>query len=164
MSCRWLARFCSPVSTVAIVSAVAVAFAMGSASHRADLALPKSVTAAVAMSISDKLGGVPDPHALLVAITGVLADHVTPLMNAIGCATIVARFCGRVGRARQSAPQRARRRPLAGTLCRHRHGPKPSFRRLLARLFAGLLLPGEGAEAQAYASRSPPAAPCASGL
>ena len=56
------------------------------ASHEATIAIaPKSVTAGVAMSIAEGLGGNPSLTAVLVILTGILgAVIVTPLMNALG--------------------------------------------------------------------------------
>ncbi len=45
---------------------------------------PKSVTAPVAMGISDKIGGVPELTAVLVVLTGMMgATMATPLLNAL---------------------------------------------------------------------------------
>jgi putative effector of murein hydrolase len=53
---------------------------------------PKSVTAPVAMSLSESLGGIPALTAVLVVFTGVLgAVIVTPLMNAMGLRDYAAR-------------------------------------------------------------------------
>jgi len=69
---------------VAIVSSVGIA-AMFGASREALISLaPKSVTAGVAMAVSEKLGGLPPLTAVLVILTGVIgAVIVTPLMNAL---------------------------------------------------------------------------------
>ena len=79
-------------SLTATVSAVGVAALLGSpASTLASLA-PKSVTTAVAMSISERLGGAPSLTAALVILTGILgALVVTPLMNALGIRDYAAR-------------------------------------------------------------------------
>jgi putative effector of murein hydrolase len=71
-------------AVVAIVSAVSVAAMLG-ASREALISLaPKSVTAGVAMAVSEKLGGLPPLTAVLVILTGVTgAVIVTPLMNAL---------------------------------------------------------------------------------
>jgi predicted murein hydrolase (TIGR00659 family) len=69
-------------STTALVSAVLVAKLMG-VPHVA--LAPKSVTAGVAMGISQALGGDPTLTAVLVILTGILgAIIVTPLMNRLG--------------------------------------------------------------------------------
>ena len=68
----------------AVVSAVAIAAAFG-VPHDVLVSLaPKSVTAGIAMAISENLGGVPALTAVLVIATGIIgAVIVTPLMNAL---------------------------------------------------------------------------------
>jgi len=62
----------------AVVSAVAIAWALG-ASDQTLLALaPKSVTAPVAMGITEKLGGPPSLTAILVVSTGILGAVLGP--------------------------------------------------------------------------------------
>ena len=75
-----------------IVAAVGLALALGlSPATLASLA-PKSVTAAIAMGISERVGGTPALTAVLVIATGVLgAVMVTPLMNLIGIRDYAAR-------------------------------------------------------------------------
>jgi predicted murein hydrolase (TIGR00659 family) len=77
---------------VAIVSAVAIA-AMLHAPREALISLaPKSVTAGVAMAVSEKLGGLPPLTAVLTILTGVIgAVIVTPLMNALRITDYAAR-------------------------------------------------------------------------
>ena len=71
-------------TATSIVSAIAVAAALGVPRAVVISLAPKSVTAAVAMAISKDLGGVPALTAVLVVFTGVLgAVIVTPLMNAM---------------------------------------------------------------------------------
>ena len=71
-------------TATSIVSAIAVAAALGVPPALVISLAPKSVTAAVAMAISKDLGGVPALTAVLVVFTGVLgAVIVTPLMNAM---------------------------------------------------------------------------------
>ncbi len=72
-------------SVVAIVSAIGIASAF-SASRAVVVSLaPKSVTAPVAMAISESLGGLPALTAALVITTGIIgAMVVTPTMNALG--------------------------------------------------------------------------------
>ncbi|MFO1071503.1 MAG: LrgB family protein [Geminicoccaceae bacterium] len=69
-------------STTAILSAVAVAWALG-ASHDTIASLaPKSVTSPIAMAVSERLGGLPSLTAALVMVTGILgAMTATPLLN-----------------------------------------------------------------------------------
>ncbi|MDK9697626.1 MAG: LrgB family protein [Siculibacillus sp.] len=72
-------------SAVAIVSTVAIAAALGAPKPVLISLMPKSVTAAVAMAVSEGLGGIPALTAVLVLTTGVIgAVVVTPLMNALG--------------------------------------------------------------------------------
>jgi predicted murein hydrolase (TIGR00659 family) len=77
---------------VAIVSAVGVAAALG-APHVVLVSLaPKSITAGVAMAVSESLGGLPSLTAALVIATGIIgAIVVTPLMNALGIRDYAAR-------------------------------------------------------------------------
>ena len=79
-------------SVVAILSAVALASALG-APHAVLVSLaPKSVTAGVAMAISEQLGGEPSLTAVLVLLTGITgAVMVTPMMNWLGIRNYAAR-------------------------------------------------------------------------
>ena len=79
-------------AVVAIVSSVMIA-SWGHAPREALISLaPKSVTAGVAMAVSEKLGGLPALTAVLVILTGVIgAMVVTPLMNALGVRDYAAR-------------------------------------------------------------------------
>lgn len=71
-------------TATSIVSAITVAIALGVPRTVVISLAPKSVTAAVAMGISENLGGVPALTAVLVVFTGILgAVIVTPLMNAM---------------------------------------------------------------------------------
>lgn len=72
-------------SLAAIVSALAVGWALG-ASERTLLSLaPKSVTTPVAMGISESIGGLPSLTAVLVILTGIAgAVFGTYLLNALG--------------------------------------------------------------------------------
>jgi predicted murein hydrolase (TIGR00659 family) len=71
-------------AVVAILSAVGIAAAMG-VPHTILVSLaPKSVTAGIAMAVSERLGGIPSLTAALVIVTGIIgAIMVTPLMNAL---------------------------------------------------------------------------------
>jgi predicted murein hydrolase (TIGR00659 family) len=72
-------------SMTALVSAVVIARLLGASPAIVTSIAPKSVTAAVAMGISSRLGGDPALTAVLVILTGILgAIVVTPLMNALG--------------------------------------------------------------------------------
>lgn len=72
-------------SLTAVISAVGIACAFGAPYELLASLAPKSVTAAIAMGISEGLGGNPSLTAALVITTGVLgAIMVTPMMNAMG--------------------------------------------------------------------------------
>ena len=72
-------------SVTAVISALAIARALGvEGSVLASLA-PKSATAPVAFGISESLGGQPTLTAVLVLLTGIIGAIVaTPLLNALG--------------------------------------------------------------------------------
>ena len=72
-------------SVVACGSAILIASWLGAPRGTLISLAPKSVTAGVAMAISEQLGGDPALTAVLVISTGILgAIIVTPLMNALG--------------------------------------------------------------------------------
>lgn len=72
-------------SVTAAGSAVAVVWAFGAPDAVLVAIAPKSVTAGVAMSITEGQGGDPALTAVLVILTGMIgAVIVTPLMNALG--------------------------------------------------------------------------------
>jgi predicted murein hydrolase (TIGR00659 family) len=72
-------------SVTAVISAVGIAWAFGAPYDVLASLAPKSVTAAIAMGISEGLGGNPSLTAALVITTGVIgAIMVTPMMNAMG--------------------------------------------------------------------------------
>ena len=71
-------------SLTAVGSAVAIAWSLGASGETLISIAPKSVTAPIAMGISEALGGLPTLTAVLVVLTGVIgAMTVTPLMNAL---------------------------------------------------------------------------------
>lgn len=79
-------------SVVAAGSAVMVAAMFGAPREVLASLLPKSVTAAVAMAVSEGLGGIPALTAVLVITTGILgAILVTPTMNVLGIRDFAAR-------------------------------------------------------------------------
>lgn len=79
-------------SVVAIASAVVVAAAFGVPRGVLVSLAPKSVTAGIAMAVSESLGGEPALTAVLVIATGLIgAVVVTPLMNALGVRDYAAR-------------------------------------------------------------------------
>ncbi len=72
-------------SLTAVLSAVGVAWAFGAPFEVLASIAPKSVTAAIAMGVSQEIGGNPSLTATLVISTGILgAVMVTPVMNALG--------------------------------------------------------------------------------
>ena len=72
-------------STTAILSALGVAYALGVRGEVLVSLAPKSVTAPVALGISESIGGSPTLTAVLVIITGVMgAVMATPLLNLLG--------------------------------------------------------------------------------
>jgi predicted murein hydrolase (TIGR00659 family) len=79
-------------SFTAIVSAVGIAALFG-APHSVLISLaPKSVTAPVAMGISQGIGGIPALTAVLVIFTGLFGAVIaTPLLNALGLRDYAAR-------------------------------------------------------------------------
>ncbi len=79
-------------SVAAIVSAVGIGAALGLPRDVLVSLAPKSVTAGVAMAVSESLGGQAALTAVLVITTGVIgAVVVTPLMNAVGLTNYAAR-------------------------------------------------------------------------
>lgn len=79
-------------SIVAVVSAVGIALALHVPRPVVVALAPKSVTAGIAMSLSEQLGGEPALTAVLVITTGIIgAVTVTPLMNALGIRNYAAR-------------------------------------------------------------------------
>lgn len=72
-------------SVTAMVSALAIARALGVEGQVLVSIAPKSATAPVAIGIAEQIGGSPTLSAALVLMTGIFgAITVTPLMNAIG--------------------------------------------------------------------------------
>jgi predicted murein hydrolase (TIGR00659 family) len=130
-------------ASVAIVSAVGVAALFGVPKDVLISLAPKSVTAPVAMSISDHLGGIPALTAVLVAITGVLGSViVTPLMNAMGLRDYAARgfsvgvAAHGIGAARAFVVD-----PVAGTFAGIAMGLNAIMSSLLVPVFVRLMFP-----------------------
>lgn len=67
-------------SLAAILSAVGVAWVTGGAPEILASIAPKSVTAPVAMAISEQLGGLPSLTAVLVIVTGILGAMFGPMV------------------------------------------------------------------------------------
>lgn len=79
-------------AVTAVVSVVAVAAMLGVPREILISLAPKSVTAGIAMAISENMGGRPALTAVLVIATGVMgAVIVTPLMNALKITDYAAR-------------------------------------------------------------------------
>ena len=71
-------------SLTAIVSACGIAWALGAPSEVVASLAAKSVTAPIAMALTETIGGIPALAAVLVVLTGVFGSVVvTPLMNAM---------------------------------------------------------------------------------
>jgi predicted murein hydrolase (TIGR00659 family) len=72
-------------SATGAASAVAISWAMGASRDTLISIAPKSVTAPVAMGISEQLGGLPSLTAVLVIVTGILGAMIgPPLLTLIG--------------------------------------------------------------------------------
>lgn len=67
-------------AVTAAVSAIAVAWILGAQKVSIVSLAPKSVTAPVAMSISDQLGGLPSLTAVMVILTGITGAMLGPVM------------------------------------------------------------------------------------
>lgn len=79
-------------SLTAIGSAVAVGWAFGAPGPILASLAAKSVTAPIAMALTQTIGGIPALAAVLVVLTGILGSVVvTPLMNALGIRDFAAR-------------------------------------------------------------------------
>ena len=102
-------------SLTAIGSAVAIAWALGAPREILASLAAKSVTAPIAMALTESVGGIPALAAVLVVLTGILGSIVvTPLMNGMGIRDFAARGFA-VGVASHgigtAAPSRSARRP-----------------------------------------------------
>lgn len=72
-------------SVTAILSALGIAYAMGVRGEVLLSLAPKSVTAPVALGVSEAIGGSPTLTAVLVILTGIMgAVMATPLLNLLG--------------------------------------------------------------------------------
>jgi predicted murein hydrolase (TIGR00659 family) len=79
-------------SLTAIATAVAIAWAFGAPREVLGSLAAKSVTAPIAMALTETIGGIPALAAVLVVLTGILGSViVTPLMNALGVRDFAAR-------------------------------------------------------------------------
>jgi len=126
-----------------LVSTILIAEAFGMSRAVLVSLAPKSVTAAVAMGISEGLGGEPALTAVLVICTGILgAVIVTPLMNAMRLRDYAARGFAvglashGIGTARAFVVD-----PVAGTFAGIAMGLNAIVSSLLVPAFVRLLLP-----------------------
>ncbi|MFO1141743.1 MAG: LrgB family protein [Amaricoccus sp.] len=79
-------------SITAIGSAVGIAWAFGAPQPVLASLAAKSVTAPIAMALTETIGGIPALAAVLVVLTGIFGSViVTPLMNALGIRDFAAR-------------------------------------------------------------------------
>jgi predicted murein hydrolase (TIGR00659 family) len=79
-------------AVVAVVSALGIALLLGVPPAVLVALAPKSVTAGIAMGITESFGGEPALTAVLVILTGLIgAVMVTPVMNAMGIRDFAAR-------------------------------------------------------------------------
>ena len=79
-------------AVVAMASALGIAASLGAPRDVLASLAPKSVTAAVAMAVAERLGGQPSLTAALVIMTGIIgAVMVTPLMNVLRIRNYAAR-------------------------------------------------------------------------
>jgi predicted murein hydrolase (TIGR00659 family) len=79
-------------SVTAIGSAVLIAWAFGAPREILASVAAKSVTAPIAMALTESIGGIPALAAVLVVLTGILGSViVTPLMNALRISDYAAR-------------------------------------------------------------------------
>lgn len=79
-------------SATAIISAISIGYLLGGSRDAIISLAPKSVTAPVAMGISEQLGGLPSLTAVLVIITGILGAMIGPfVLNLIGVKNWAAR-------------------------------------------------------------------------
>lgn len=79
-------------SLTAAISAVGIAAVLGASEETLVSLAPKSVTAPVAMGISEQLGGLPSLTAVLVILTGILGAALGPLLlNLMGIKDMAAR-------------------------------------------------------------------------
>jgi predicted murein hydrolase (TIGR00659 family) len=67
-------------SLTAAASAVFIAWALGASAQTVASIAPKSITAAIAMGISEKIGGLPSLTAVLVIATGIIGASLGPLL------------------------------------------------------------------------------------
>lgn len=92
---RWALAVISSIITrtlTAAASALAIAWVLGASRETLISLAPKSVTAPVAMGITERLGGLPSLTAVLVIVTGILGAMLgPPLLNLLGITSWAAR-------------------------------------------------------------------------
>ena len=127
-------------STTALLSAVTIARWLGAPPSIVTSIAPKSVTAAVAMGISGRLGGDPALTAVLVILTGILgAIVVTPLLDRLGITDKRARgFAAGLAAHGIGTARAFQVDPLAGTFA----GIAMGLNALLTAVIVPLLLSG----------------------
>ena len=133
MACALLAG-----SLTAMASAILLARALGAPASVVTSIAPKSVTAAVAMGISSRLGGDPALTAVLVILTGIFgAIIVTPLLNRLRITDLRARgFAAGLAAHGIGTARAFQVDPLAGTFA----GIAMALNALLTAVLAPLLL------------------------
>jgi predicted murein hydrolase (TIGR00659 family) len=133
MACALLAG-----SLTATGSAIVIARALGAPAAVVTSIAPKSVTAAVAMGISSRLGGDPALTAVLVILTGILgAIIVTPLLNRLRISDMRAQgFAAGLAAHGIGTARAFQIDPLAGTFA----GIAMALNALLTAVLAPLLL------------------------
>lgn len=147
---RRIARVLAPMATalvvgaiVALTSAVGLAMAFGVPREALIAIAPKSVTAGVAMGISETLGGDPALTATLVILTGIFgALTVTPLMNALGVRDWRARgFAAGLASHGIGAARAFQVNPTAGAFAGVAMGLNALFTALIVPAFLRLMAP-----------------------
>ena len=124
-------------STVAMLSAVGIAAALGVPRAVLISLAPKSVTAGIAMGLSEALGGEPALTAVLVIVTGIVgAVMVTPLMDAMRVRDYAARgFAAGLAAHGIGTARAFTVHPVAGTFAGIAMGLNAIVTSLLAPLF-----------------------------
>jgi predicted murein hydrolase (TIGR00659 family) len=130
-------------AVVAMVSAVLTARLLGVPRDVLIALAPKSVTAGVAMGITQSMGGDPALTAVLVILTGIIgAIVVTPLMNALGITDWRARgFAAGIAAHGIGTARAFQVHPIAGTFAGIAMGLNALLTALLVPAFIGWLLP-----------------------
>lgn len=130
-------------SVTALVSAIAIAKAFGMPQSVLASLAPKSVTAGVAMGISERLGGDPALTAVIVILTGIIgAVVVTPLMDRLGIADWRARgFAAGLASHGIGTARAFQVHPLAGTFAGIAMGLNALLTALIVPIALGAMSP-----------------------